>query len=160
MNMSKNLNERQVRGLAKMGDVLVPGDEDLKSFSASGCVSEADRILDHMPLSDLKDLKMLLTLMSFFPMFLVAWFLAFLERSPRMPDWIGAPLRFVRLGIRGLVLTLYYSHPQAHQVLGYKVGVYTADMQGQDFVPRPVVPSEKLKLQPPVSGNSGDYRSF
>ena len=131
--MSKHLGARQVAGLEKMGNVLVPGDGELASFGASGCSSEVDRILDHMPGSDLKDLKLLLTLMSFLPMFIVAWFLAFLELSPRMPDWIAGPLRFVRLGIRGLVLTLYYSHPQAHQVLGYKVGVYTGDMKSDQL---------------------------
>jgi hypothetical protein len=134
--MSKHLSQRQINGLEKMGNVLVPGDSELTSFGASGCSSEVDRILDYMPGSDLKDLKMLLTLMSFFPMFLVSWFLGFLEKSPRMPDWIGGPLRFVRLGIRGLVLTLYYSHPQAHKVLGYQVGVYTADMKSPGGSPK------------------------
>ena len=132
--MSKYLGARQISGLEKMGDVLVPGDNELVSFKVSGCSSEVDRILDHMPRSDLKDLKLLLTLMSFLPMFIVSWFLAFLELSPRMPNWIAGPLRFVRLGIRGLVLTLYYSHPQAHKVLGYKVGVYTDDLKDRESI--------------------------
>lgn len=127
--MSKHLSNLQIQGINKMGNVMLPGDGEFASFSASGCVSEVDRILDYMPAKDLGDLKMLLALMGILPMFLVGWFLAFLERSPYWGDW-AAPLRFVRIGMRGLIMTLYYSHPQAHKVLGYQVGVYTDDLRG------------------------------
>ena len=34
----------------------------------------------------------------------------------------------MRIGLRGLVMTLYYSDPKVLAVLGYKVGVYTEDV--------------------------------
>ena len=126
--MSKHLSALQMKGLNRLGTTMLPGEGDLASFAASGCADEVDRILDHMPAKDLGDLKMLLLLMAFLPRFLVAGFLAFLERSPRWGAW-AAPLRFVRIGVRGLVMTLYYSHPQAHRALGYQVGVYTDDLK-------------------------------
>ncbi|MGK5084483.1 hypothetical protein WDW37_14405 [Bdellovibrionota bacterium FG-1] len=125
---SKHLNRGQMRGLEKLGDSLLPGDQQFQTFSGSGCAQEVDRILDYMPEGDLKDLKLLFSLMSWFPPFAVRGFIALLEKSLGWPDWIGAPLRFIRLGLRGLIMTLYYSHPQAHAVLEYKVGVYTEDM--------------------------------
>ena len=127
--MSKHLSSFQIKGLDKLGTCLLPGDGEFKSFAASGCVSEADRILDYMPVKDLGDLKMLLTLMALLPGFLIGWFLAVLERTPSWGDW-ASPLRFVRIGVRGLIMTLYYSHPQAHKVMGYQVGVYTDDLRG------------------------------
>jgi hypothetical protein len=126
--MSKHLSALQIKGIDKMGDCMLPGDGDFASFKASGCSAEVDRILDHMPDKDLGDLKMLLMLMGLLPSFLIALFLGFLERTPSWGNW-AAPLRFVRIGIRGLIMTLYYSHPQAHKVLGYQVGVYTDDLR-------------------------------
>lgn len=148
--MSKNLSRLQIRGIEKMGDVLLPGDGELQSFSASGCVSEVDRILDYMPAKDLGDLKGLLAVMGLLPGFVVGWFLAFLERTPGWGDWAAA-LRFARIGIRGLVMTLYYSHPQAHRVLGYQVGVYTDDLRGGKGA------SQKAAVQPSVSFRATDY---
>lgn len=138
---SVHLSARQIRGIEKLGDVFAPGlpaeagpageTPGLPSFSASGCAREVDRILEHMPESDLKDLKLLLLLLSFLPGFAVAGFVAFLERAARWSGPVGASLRFVRLGIRGLALTLYYSHPQVHRGLGYAVSVYTDDVRGE-----------------------------
>lgn len=126
---SKHLNERQVKAINRLGDCLIPGDPGLPAFSETTAVSDVDRILDHMPSSDLKDLKMLLTLLSYFPQFMLALLLRFLELSPRIPTPAGALLRFMRLGLRGLIMTLYYSNANVHDVLGYSVSVYTADLE-------------------------------
>ena len=126
--MSRHLSLLQLKGIDKMGNCMLPGDGELASFSASGCSSEVDRILDFMPAKDLGDLKMLLTLMGLLPAFVISLFLGFLERTPSWGAW-AAPLRFVRIGVRGLIMTLYYSHPQAHKVLGYQVGVYVDDLR-------------------------------
>lgn len=128
--LSKHLNEKQLAGLNKMGQVMLPGYDDLPPFSETNCVRHVDRIIDHMPETDLNDLKLLLTLMGFFPTFLVRGFLAFLELSGSIPGFIGSLLRFARIGVRGLVMTLYYSDPAITDKLGYKVSVYTEDMRG------------------------------
>ena len=130
--MSKHLNEGQIRALVKVGDCLVPGDEDLPSFSKLGCVEWIDHLLDPMPAADLKDLKMLLSILSFFPAFLMRALMRFLEFSPSVPGPLGAPLRLIRLGMRGLVMSLYYSGFAGKQYVGktplevleYKVEVY------------------------------------
>lgn len=129
-SLSKHLSSAQVRGLEKVGDVLAPGFDDLPSFSASQCVRHADRVLDHMSSKDLGDLKMLLGLLGYIPGFLVAWFMRFLELSTAMPTPIGAFLRFMRLGLRGLVMTLYYADPAATKAIGYEVRIFTDDLQG------------------------------
>lgn len=134
---SMHLNVRQIRGLNKLGDQMLPGYQKLASFSEVGAARHADRVLDHMPASDLKDLKMLLGILGVLPAFFVAGFLNFLELSPSIPTPIGAFLRFMRIGLRGLVMTLYYCDPKVHDVIGYQVQVYTDDMPRQSSTATP-----------------------
>lgn len=128
MSVSKHLSARQLAGIEKVGDVLIPGDEESPRFSASGCVASVDRVLDFMPAQDLSDLKLLLTLLSWLPAGAVAAFLGFLERGKDSNGPLWGVLRLIRVGLRGLVMTLYYAQPAAADRLGYKVGVYTADL--------------------------------
>ena len=63
---------------------------------------------------------------------------ALFENSDRVPTVLGATLRFAKMGVRGLVLTLYYSGLKGShyagrtplEILGYEVSVYTADVDG------------------------------
>ena len=130
--MSKHLNDSQIHALVKVGDCLAPGDEDLPSFSQLGCVEWIDHLLDPMSAADLKDLKLLLSILSLFPAVLMRALMRFLEFSPSVPGPLGAPLRLIRLGMRGLVMSLYYSGFAGKQyigktpleLIGYKVGVF------------------------------------
>lgn len=127
--MTRNLTPRELIGLKKLGDCIIPGDGELKSFSKSECADQVDRILDHMPMPDRNDLKMLLGLLALLPKFGVYLFVQLLELSPAIPSIFGgAILRFIRLGIRGLVMSLYYSNPETLKTLGYSVNVYTSDI--------------------------------
>jgi hypothetical protein len=92
-------------------------------------VRDLDRILDFMPAGDLGDLKTLLSILSFFPGFLVAWIMRFLEIALPVPGPVGGILRLIRLGLRGLIFTLYYSDPEVVKKVGYEVGVYTEDLK-------------------------------
>jgi hypothetical protein len=113
----------QRKGLNKLGDALVPGDGDLASFSRSGCAGQVGRVLEHMGAADLADLRGLLTAMAILPSPLVRVFAAFLEWSLGLPGPLGGVLRFARLGVRGLVFTLYYSDPGTLRTIGYEVSV-------------------------------------
>jgi hypothetical protein len=127
--MSKHLNPKQLRAIEKVGDVMIPGDSEFPSFSRTGCISQVDRILDYMPASDLGDLKMLLGILAFFPGFLLAFLFRMLEASPAVPGPVGSILRQIRLGMRGLIMSLYYGDTSVLTKLGYKVSVYTADLK-------------------------------
>ncbi len=127
--MNVDLNPRQVRGLNKLGNAILPGEGEFPSFSSLECVKEVNRILDYMPAQDLADLKLLLFILSFLPQFLIGLFVRFLESSLSMKGPLGGPLRFIRIGLRGLVMTLYYGHPKIHSVIQYQVGVYTKDLE-------------------------------
>lgn len=127
--MSQSLSPRQLRAIERIGDWMIPGDGEMPRFSELGCISQVARILDYMPASDVGDLKTLLTLLSFFPGFLLGMFLRLVERSPAMSNPLGGLLRTIRLGLRGLVMSLYYDHPRILGAIGYEVGVYTGDLE-------------------------------
>lgn len=121
------LDPRQTVALNRVGDVMIPGDGEFPRFSTLNCMSQFARISDHMPEADLKDLKLLLSILSYFPKFLIAALFHFLELAPRVPGPLGGPLRLIRIGMRGLVMTLYYGDPRVLKIVGYDVGVYTDD---------------------------------
>lgn len=100
------LSGRALRGLERAGDVLVPGDDLLPRFSASLCAAEADRALDFVPAGDRKGLLLLLAVLSFLPGGAIARLLAAGE-SARGP--LAPLLRQVHIGVKGLVMSLYWS---------------------------------------------------
>ena len=121
MSLSDHLNARQVRGLERVGDVLLPADGSLPSFSQSGCVEDTAPILMALPERDLKDLRLLLSLLSVCPALVIRMIL-FAARSERfLPDFVGAKLRMILMGLKGLVMLPYYDVPtEAH---GFKIAV-------------------------------------
>jgi len=54
------LSPAQLAGLVKVGDVLVPGEGDLPSLSASNAAAAADRLFAHMAPGDRDAVRILL----------------------------------------------------------------------------------------------------
>ena len=141
---SRYLNARQQRGLDRLGDAVLPGDEEFPSFSRLGCGEHVDKLLAEMPERDRGDVLTLLTATGILPGPLVRSLVALFENSDRVPTVLGATLRFAKMGVRGLVLTLYYSGLKGShyggrtplEILGYEVGVYTADVDAQNVSDR------------------------
>lgn len=109
MATSKQLNATQMRGLIKACDVIIPGDGQLPSFSRSGCLDHADRMLDYMTDFDLNGIRALLTVFAFLPKPMIAAILLLTEQHRHLPGPIAAACRMVNIGIKGIAVTLYYS---------------------------------------------------
>jgi hypothetical protein len=109
MTISKHLNPTQLAGLRKVGDVLIPGDDELPSFSRSGSIEHVDRMLDYMYEFDRNGVKALLTLFRFTPRFKIRWIMALTEKQASFPEPLATLCRMVNLGLKGVVMTLYYS---------------------------------------------------
>lgn len=124
---SRFLGRRQLHGLDRLGDAMVPGEEDLPSFSRSGCAVAIDSVLQYLPPGDRKDLGLLLKILGLMPAFLVGGFVVLVERAGSLPGPLGTLLRFARIGTRGLVMSLYFSHPPVLDAIGYEVGVVMED---------------------------------
>jgi len=125
---ASTLSRRQLRGLDKLGDVFLPGDEAMPSFSASGCATSIDGVLAYLPAADRKDLGLLLTVLGWLPALLVAGLVALIGSANSLPGPLGALMRFARIGTRGLVMSLYWSHPTVLRAISYEVDVFTDDL--------------------------------
>lgn len=128
MSDSRFLDARQLRGLDRLGDVYLPGDGTLPSFSESGCASRIDDVLEYLPEADRSDVGLLLRILGWLPRLFVAAFVWMTERGGSLPGPPGALLRFARIGTRGLVMSLYWSHPPVLEAIDYHVGVVRDDL--------------------------------
>ena len=123
----RHLTAIQIKAVNKIGDLMLPGVGAMPSFSKTGCVQDIDRLLDYVPSGDLADLKVLLLLLGLMPRSFVAALLWVLERSI-FSSFPGAGLmRTIRLGLRGIIMSLYYGHPIIHERMQFQVGVYLDD---------------------------------
>lgn len=109
--VSKWLSKTQIRGAKRCGDVVIPGDgKDLPAFSETGLIRHIDRMLDYMTKEDRDGLIMLFSLFAFLPKLGMSLIMAMAKANDKFPVFLGAPLRQVYIGIRGLFFTLYYSN--------------------------------------------------
>ena len=120
---SQYLSEREIKGLEKIGDIMIPRNPPFPSFSETGCVEHVDDTVAYVAEADLKDLKMLLGICGTLPSFMVRFILWLFEKQ-----WFTL-LRFANFGVRGLIFSLYYSNKtganytgkKPHDVIGYKI---------------------------------------
>jgi|GEM_PF-1770513 len=65
MQLSDYLNPRQIETLTQIGEFIIPGDGDLPGFREAGCVNAAVHVIGNLPEGDRRQLKGLLTLLSY-----------------------------------------------------------------------------------------------
>ncbi len=120
---SRYLSKREIKGLRKIGDIIIPRNGPFPSFSETGCLQHVDDAVAYLDPIDLKDLKSFLAVASFLPGFMIKLVLRLLEWGT------FSLLRMGNLGIRGVVYSLYYSNKTAtdykgtkpHEMIGYQV---------------------------------------
>jgi aldehyde dehydrogenase (NAD+) len=146
MNTPEMLSRTQFAGLLKIGDILVPGDAQLPSFSASQCAREADRMLRHMPDDDRNSVRLVLGLFGVLPRLLVRGIYWLTDQHRRLPESAAAPFRLANLGIKGVVMTLYYSDlgegESVYEHLHWDARIVTAGEPGPGTAPVPTSPIE------------------
>lgn len=117
---SKYLNSVALKGLNKVGDILIPGLDDFPSFSQLGCSEHVDLVVEDLPPSDRDGVGILFAVFYFLPGFLLRSLFGFLEKVA-VKDVLGGSLfRMIRLGVRGIIFSLYYS--------GWKGSAYSGKM--------------------------------
>ena len=107
--MAYELTDLQRRGLLRLGDVVIPGDAVLPSFSESGAAGGIDRMLPYMHESDRESLLLLLAACAALPRPAVRALVATATRGDRAPAPLAGVLRMANIGIKGVVCSLYYS---------------------------------------------------
>lgn len=129
--MSAYLSTVASRGLARLGQIVIPGDEHCPSFTESGGVQHVDRMLAELHSDDRRDLGRLLTLFGLLPGALVRAIYIGAQSGARLPGILGAPFRTLNIGTKGVIMTLYWSNVaegfDLHGGIGFDARVVTDD---------------------------------
>lgn len=118
---SKYLNQRQLVGVLKVGDILIPGEKEFPKFSHTGFINQIDRIMDHMSKEDLKGFSLLMTLFGHLPKAIIYFIMKVVTKGIRIPGILGAPIRLMNIGVKGVICTLYYSKLESEKKYGEKI---------------------------------------
>ena len=106
---STYLSNSAIKGLTRIGDILVPGNDEFPSFSAFMCMDHIDGLVSYAPADDIKDLGMVLGILSIMPTGVLKWLVNMMADSHNNTGPLGTLLRQLNMGIRGIVFSLYYS---------------------------------------------------
>ena len=106
---SAYFSPRALKALNRLGDILVPGDDELPSFSEYGGLQHIDKMVSYAPIDDINDLNMALGLLQLMPTFVLKYLVKLMTNSPDNNTPLGMPLRLLNLAIRGLVFACYYA---------------------------------------------------
>ena len=87
----------------------MPGDGVLPRFSECGFIEQIDRMIAYIPANDRDTLGRLLKILRFVPTFIIRVLLRLTQLDRFFPGAIGAHLRKLDIGLRGIVFSLYYS---------------------------------------------------
>lgn len=109
MSHSAYFNKRQLKAIDRLGDLMLPGDADFPAFSKLGCIHAIDEIAAWMPEGDMADLKMLLGLLAAMPDAGLRALIAQMSHADPWPEAIASTLRQIDTGLRGIIMSLYYS---------------------------------------------------
>ncbi|MCC6488784.1 MAG: hypothetical protein IT364_14895 [Candidatus Hydrogenedentes bacterium] len=126
---SQILGPRAVRALERLGDIIVPRVGSLPAFSELGCVEHVDSVLAYAPREDVASLKNLLDILYFVPDSLLKLLICAMAKPEKWPAFVATNLRLLDMGVRGVVLSLYYSGrtgatyegPTPHELMGYEI---------------------------------------
>lgn len=117
------LSPRQQLGLTRIGEALIPAEGDLPGFGESGCLVHIDAVLRRIAASDAADIRRLTTLCGVMPGVAVRVLLRLITALSRVEGPAGTVFWRIDVGIRALVMTLYYAHDPVLARLGYDIAV-------------------------------------
>ena len=96
-------------GLNRIGDVFIPQNDALPSFSQFGGIEAIDSVIAYLPKEDIGLLNIVLTLFAVAPTAFLRWLVRAMEESLEKPGEIASLLRQLNLGLRGILFACYYS---------------------------------------------------
>lgn len=121
---SEYFNRFAIKGLDKVGDVIIPGttgENGFPSFSQTGCIENVDEILQVTHPEDVAALNILMTVLGLLPALVTLTLFKLSMQDEKVPDILGNPLRMLNLALRGLPMSLYYSSFSKLEYDGKKV---------------------------------------
>ena len=124
-------SKRAIKGLCRLGDIIVPGDEEFPIYSKVAGTHKLNDMVQYAPDEDIELLGFLLTILSFMPGFVLRWLIKSMGAATResKSGIIPATFRQLDLGIRGLVFSTYYTEltnpdykgKTPFEIMGYEI---------------------------------------
>lgn len=112
----------QLKGVEKLGRVIMPENSDFPAFSDIGAEKYLNRMVDYMYEDDKSAILIILKLFSIMPLFMIRWTMSLIESGAKWKGMPGAPFRMLRIALKGLIFTVYYSDVTEDQTIHSKIG--------------------------------------
>ena len=116
------LDKGHLKGVEKLGKVVMPPDSDFPAFSEIQAEKYINRMVDYMYEDDRSAIMIILKLFSVMPLFLIRWTMSLIEHGYKWKGMLGAPFRMLQIGLKGLIFTIYYSDMKSDQIIHSKIG--------------------------------------
>lgn len=107
--MSKILSKSAIKALTRIGDILCPKNGEFPSYSETGCVEHVDDVIAFAPASDIGDLNMVLSILSYMPTGMLNWLVKTMNDSQGKDGGIAVVMRQLDFGLKGIIYSTYYS---------------------------------------------------
>lgn len=108
--MSSYLSKSALKGLTRLGDLMIPRSGDLPSFSEYGGLEHVDDLLAYAPADDIQSLNSVLAILSYSPSFVLTWLVKKMETSHQAGNGaVATTFRQLDFGVKGIVLSCYYT---------------------------------------------------
>jgi hypothetical protein len=118
--MSKILSSNAIKALYRIGDIMVPKNEEFPSYSEVRGLDFIDDVLVYAPENDIADLNMLLSLLNFMPTVILKWLVSKMAESHKEEGALAVVLRQLDFGIRGIIFSTYYTEKTSLSFKGKK----------------------------------------
>jgi len=127
---SEYFSPRALQGMNRIGDLLIPGDRDLPSFSEYGCIEKVDELVAYAPAEDIATLNTVLAVMAVAPTAVLRWLVETMTAvTPEKTGTMASLFRQLNFGLRGILFSLYYGGKPGSQyngrdpleIIGYEV---------------------------------------
>ena len=137
------LSEIQIKGLKKVGDIIIPEDRLVSFSEVFESEKSIDRMIGYIHKDDLFGLKLLFTLFWIMPFFILKKLVHFVFHNEDYPEFLFKITNMLKLGLKGIVLSIYYNKSNSlgtvqnsHQVLKFKLSNLPSfkDQEMRDFI--------------------------
>ena len=114
---SKIFTAKQLLVLNRLGDIMFPAYDDFPSFSTLGCIEHVDDIAAYLHPQDAEDMGGLLNVFAVCPTVILRFVVWVTQVGQQWPA-VGGLVRMLDIGLRSIILTLYFSGKGAGEYTG------------------------------------------
>jgi len=98
-----------LKGLNRIGDVFIPGEGDLPSFSEFDGIEHIDDVIAYTPEEDIASLNTVLSIFSILPEGMLHWAADQMVTASHRDGLLDGLLRQLNIGLKGILFSCYYS---------------------------------------------------